>query len=50
MSKSNSEARKLIQAGAVTINNEKIADTDYEFEFKEETVIKVGKRNFLKLI
>lgn len=50
MSKSNSEARKLIQAGAVTINNEKIADTDYEFEFKKETVIKVGKRKFLKLI
>ena len=50
MSKSNSEARKLIQAGAVTINNEKISDLDYEFEFKKETIIKVGKRKFLKLI
>ena len=50
MSKSNSEARKLIQAGAVTIDNERISDLDYEFEFKKETVIKVGKRKFLKLI
>ncbi|MEA1981431.1 MAG: tyrosine--tRNA ligase [candidate division Zixibacteria bacterium] len=50
MSKSNSEARKLIKAGAVTINNKKITDLDYEFEFKKETIIKVGKRKFLKLI
>ena len=50
MSKSNSEARKLIKAGAVTINNKKITDFDYEFEFKKNTIIKVGKRKFLKLI
>lgn len=50
LAKSNSEARKLIQSGSVSINNEKITDIDYEFELKEEIILKVGKRRFLKIL
>jgi tyrosyl-tRNA synthetase len=49
MSKSNGEARKLIKAGAVTIDERKITDPDYEFELDAEMVLKVGKRRFLRL-
>ncbi|MEA2031008.1 MAG: tyrosine--tRNA ligase [candidate division Zixibacteria bacterium] len=49
--KSNSEARKLIKAGAVSLNGEKIDDLGYEFALadNEDIVLKVGKRRFLKL-
>ena len=50
LSKSNSEARKLITAGAVSLENEKITDPDYEFNLDREMVLKVGKRRFLKLL
>ena len=49
MSKSNGEARKLIKAGAVTIDEQKITDPDYEFKLNAEMVLKVGKRRFLRL-
>ncbi|MDF1545070.1 MAG: tyrosine--tRNA ligase [bacterium] len=50
MAKSGSEARKLIKAGAVTIDDDKITDVDHEFELTGEMILKVGKRRFLKLI
>ncbi|UCE25072.1 MAG: tyrosine--tRNA ligase [Candidatus Zixiibacteriota bacterium] len=50
MAKSNSEARKLIEAGGVSLNGDKITDKDYEFALTEETILKVGKRRFLKLL
>ena len=50
LAKSNSEARKLIQGGGVSLNNEKITDVEYEFGLTDETILKVGKRRFLKLI
>ncbi|MEW6412868.1 MAG: tyrosine--tRNA ligase [Candidatus Zixiibacteriota bacterium] len=49
LAKSNSEARKLIQAGGVSLNSDKITDVDYEFELKQDVILKVGKRRFLKL-
>ncbi len=49
MAKSGGEARKLIKAGAVSINEEKIRDVDYEFRLNKELVLKVGKRRFLRL-
>lgn len=49
LAKSNGEARKLITAGAVTFNGEKVTDPDLEFELNEETILKVGKRRYLKL-
>ncbi len=50
LAKSNSESRKLIQAGAVTLDGIKIDNPDFEFELKKEMVLKVGKRRFLRLL
>lgn len=50
MVKSNSEAKKLILAGAVTIDGEKIDNPDFEFSVNKEMVLKVGKRRYLKLL
>jgi len=49
LSKSNGEARKLIQGGGVSIDGEKIDDTDYELKVDRDMVLKVGKRHFLKI-
>jgi len=46
---SNSEARRLLAQGGVTIDNEKITDTKYIVKFDKEMILKVGKRNFIKL-
>lgn len=50
LAKSNGEARKLIQGGGVSLDGEKVSDTDLEFPLTAETVLKVGKRRYLKLI
>ncbi len=50
MAKSNSEARKLIQQGAVSLDGQKIDNPEFEFEVKKDMVLKVGKRRFLKLV
>lgn len=50
LSKSNSEARKLIQSNSVSLDGEKVTDVDYEFSLDREIVLKVGKRRFLRLI
>jgi len=52
LAKSNSEARKLITAGAVSLDGEKITDPNYEFSLKNgsEPILKVGKRRYLKLL
>jgi tyrosyl-tRNA synthetase len=49
--KSSSEARRLIEAGAVKINDNTISDFKAEIEWQEGTTIKVGKHRimFLKL-
>jgi len=44
----NGEARRLISSGAVTFENEKITDPDFELS-KNPGIIKVGKRKFLKI-
>jgi tyrosyl-tRNA synthetase len=49
LSKSNSEARKLIESGSVSIDGEKITDVDLEFPLDRDMVLKVGKRRFLRL-
>jgi len=50
LSRSNSEARKLIAAGSVRLDGEKVTDVDYEFSLDHEIVLKVGKRRFLRLV
>ena len=47
---SKKEARRLLEQGAISINNEKITNPNHEFMPKNETILKVGKRKFLKII
>ncbi len=49
LAKSNGEARRLIQGGGVYLDNEKIIDEDFEFALPRESILKVGKRRFLKI-
>jgi tyrosyl-tRNA synthetase len=45
---SRSEAKRLIGQGGVTVNNERLADSQASFG-AGEWVVKVGKRRFVKL-
>ncbi len=47
---SKAEARRLIQQGGVTIDGEKISDITQDITFETEKILKVGKRNFIKLL
>ena len=49
LSKSNGEARKLITGGGVSLDGERVSDTDFEFAVNGEMVLKVGKRRFLRI-
>ena len=46
---SNSEIRRLIKQGAVKINNKSVDDINYSVSCDVETIIKIGKRKFLKV-
>jgi tyrosyl-tRNA synthetase len=46
---STSEARRLVQAGAVKLDDEKVADFRLEIEPKDGLVIRSGKRGFARL-
>ena len=48
---STSEARRLIQGGAVEVNGEKITDSGLKMNLKagDEFILKVGKRRFIKV-
>lgn len=46
---SNSEARRLVKSGAVTIDGEKMLDENVQIEIKDGMIIQVGKRRFLKI-
>lgn len=45
----NGEARRLVNQGAVSFDGEKINDPNFEFIPEKETIVKVGKRRFLKI-
>jgi tyrosyl-tRNA synthetase len=47
---SKKEARRLVDQGAVSINDTKISDPNHTFIAENDTVIKVGKRKFLKIV
>lgn len=47
---SKSEARRMIQNGGVRINGEKVEDVQLQVEMKEDFIIQVGKRKFLKIL
>ncbi len=46
---STSEARRLIKQQAVSLNNEKVLDTEYSVQPTDDVLIKVGKRRFAKI-
>ncbi|MDD5772439.1 MAG: tyrosine--tRNA ligase [bacterium] len=47
---SKGEARRLIEQGGVSIDGIKVSEDKYDFGNKKESLLKVGKRKFLKLI
>ena len=47
---SNAEAQRLIESGAVHVNDQKITDPKFEISQPGEYFIKVGKRRFLRLL
>ena len=50
MAPSKKEARRLLEQGAISINDERISNPSHEFTPENNTIIKVGKRKFLKII
>jgi tyrosyl-tRNA synthetase len=50
MASSSSEAIRLIKAGGVTIDGEKITDEKYLVKPEKDFILKVGKRRFLKVL
>jgi len=49
LTKSKGEARRMINQGAVRLDGEKIDDVNLIINKGSETVIKVGKRRFIKI-
>ena len=47
---SKGEARRLVQQGGVTIDGNKISDAKDIIKLNHDMILKVGKRNFIKLI
>lgn len=50
MAPSNSEARRLVQQGGVTIDGEKITDPSANIEVKNGQVLRAGKLKFAKIV
>jgi tyrosyl-tRNA synthetase len=50
LASSNSDARRLVQQGGVTIDGKKITDVNFVLVLDREVILKVGKRRFLKII
>jgi len=46
----NSEARRLVQQGGVSINNDAINDPALNIEIKPDMILKVGKRRFARIV
>jgi tyrosyl-tRNA synthetase len=50
MAPSKSQARRLVQQGAVRLDGEKIRNIDAEIAVEDEAVLQIGKRRFLRLM
>ena len=46
----NGEARRLIQQGGVSINNETVNDPALNIEIKSDMILRVGKRRFARVV
>ena len=49
LAESNSEARRLISQGGVSINGDRMHDTDADIPIKDGTVLRVGRRRFARI-
>ena len=49
LAESKSDAKRLIEQGGVEIDHNKITDPNQEIEIKDDMLIKVGKRKFVKI-
>ncbi|MBU0708336.1 tyrosine--tRNA ligase [Patescibacteria group bacterium] len=49
LASSKSEAKRLIQQGAVEVDNQRVGDATLEFRVKDGTIIKAGKRKFVRI-
>ena len=47
---SNSNSRRMIEQGGVSINGNKITDVNLSVDITNGMIIKVGKRKFLKIL
>lgn len=47
---SNSESKRLIKDGAVSIDGEKVSDPNFEAPLEASFVLKVGKRRFVRVV
>jgi tyrosyl-tRNA synthetase len=47
---SKSEARRLVEQGGVSIDGERVTDSNAALPDKQEFILKVGKRKFLKVL
>jgi tyrosyl-tRNA synthetase len=45
----NGEAKRLIKGGGVSLDGEKISSFDAEIEIKDQSVLRAGKRKFIKI-
>lgn len=49
LASSKKEAKRLIEQGGVRLNNEKVSNTNAEIELRDEILLQVGKRKFLRV-
>ena len=45
-----SEARRLVQQGGITVNDEKMTDPKAQIKLEGETIIRKGKKVFKKVV
>ncbi|MDY6932614.1 MAG: tyrosine--tRNA ligase [Spirochaetota bacterium] len=49
MVKTNGEARRLIKGGGIYFDGQRVSDEDYEIILPVESILKIGKRRFLRI-
>ena len=47
---SKAEARRLVQQGGVSVNDEKVSDINFCVDLSNEAILKKGKKQIVKLI
>jgi len=50
LAKSSSTARRLISQGGVRVDNEKVQDIHAKIEARDGTIVRVGKRKFVRIV